>query len=204
MEARRAFEDFGTVARVRCTRWDLTLGRAGALLGYALQYEADPNLEPRSKPLGDRLATALVHRLAKFGSIVSSKKVETLSIAHGWAGGVTRSFAGHRRPAPQSPHRSSTASRSSPRTVGIPAEASRGHAFPIGAMPRAVDMVQGDAGMAFLWLLAAETLNSERFVDLAEGAAWMVASGGRMEPPSVLWIRRSRVRVLRALSPHWG
>jgi hypothetical protein len=58
-EARRAFDDFATAARVRCTRWDLTLGRAGALLGCALQYEADPNLEPRSKTLGDRLATRL-------------------------------------------------------------------------------------------------------------------------------------------------
>jgi serine/threonine-protein kinase len=177
-EARRAFDDFARAARVRCSRWDLTLGRAGALLGCALQFEADPNPTP-NKSLGDRLASALTTRLAKFGPILSSSKVETLSIAHGWAGGVYALLRWSQ--ATGAAIHSSVVDRIE-ELAAYGWHSGRGIAWP--RFPDRRDAAlestwcNGDAGMAFLWLLVAETLQSERFVDLAEGAAWMVADRG--------------------------
>jgi serine/threonine protein kinase len=178
-EAKRAATDYVEAARVRCTKWDLTLGRAGALLGCVLQYEAEPNPEPRVAPLGRRLAAALERRLTNAGTIRSSTTIDTIGIAHGWAGGLYALLRWSQ--ATGQPISTLVVDRLD-ELASFAQHSGRGISWPRFRDYRDASLqstwCNGDAGLVFLWLLASELLDDRRYLPLAEGAAWNVADRG--------------------------
>ena len=178
-EAKRAATAYADAARRRCSKWDLTLGRAGTLLGCALQYEAEPNREPRVGLIGRRLAAALERRLTKAGSIQSSTAIDTIGIAHGWAGGLyalLRWSQATGQPVPP------LVIDRLEELVAFAQHSGRGISWPRFRDYRDASLqstwCNGDTGLVFLWLLAAEVLDGARYLPLAEGAAWNVADRG--------------------------
>jgi serine/threonine-protein kinase len=178
-EARRSVESFVKAARGRCTKWDLTLGRAGALLGCALQYEADPAPQPRVGPIGDRLAQALAMRLVAAGSVLTSVKIDGLGIAHGWGGGLYALLRWSLATGQSPP---SFVSERLEELARLGQHSGRGISWP-RFRDRSDGSLQstwcnGDAGLVFLWLLAAEVLGTPHYRELAEQAGWNVADRG--------------------------
>jgi serine/threonine-protein kinase len=178
-EAKRAATGYVEAARVRCTKWDLTLGRAGALLGCVLQYEAEPNPEPRVAPLGRRLAAALERRLTNAGTIRSSTTIDTIGIAHGWAGGL---YALLRWSQTTGQPISTLVVDRLDELASFAQHSGRGISWPRFRDYRDASLqstwCNGDAGLVFLWLLASELLDDRRYLPLAEEAAWNVADRG--------------------------
>jgi serine/threonine-protein kinase len=177
-EARRCVESFVAASRVRCSKWDLTLGRAGALLGCALQFEADPATHPRIGPIGDRMTRALSTRLIAAGSVLTSK-IDGTGIAHGWGGGLYAllrwSLATGQRP------HGFVAERLE-ELASLGQHSGRGMSWPRfrGRSDGSLQSTwcNGDAGLVFLWLLASEALGEPRYGELAEQAGWNVADRG--------------------------
>ena len=177
--AARSIERYAEAARVRCSKWDLTLGRAGALLGCALQVEADPGASRELRRVGSSMNTALLTRVKKAGSIRASRLTDAIGIAHGWAGTLFTLFRWTQ----------ATGTSVDP-IVAERSEELAAHAIDIGrgrAWPRFIDRVDdslqatwcnGDAGMVFFWLTAHQALGGERFRHLAEDAGWSVADRG--------------------------
>jgi len=178
-EARRSVDSFVKAARKRCTKWDLTLGRAGAVLGCALQYEADPAPLPRIGPIGDRLARALTTRLLAAGSVLTSVKIDGLGIAHGWGGGLYALLRWSLATGQSPP---SFVSERLEELARLGQHSGRGVSWP-RFRDRSDGSLQstwcnGDAGLVFLWLLAAEVLSTPHYRQLAEQAGWNVADRG--------------------------
>ena len=175
-EARRSVDAFEEASRRRSDKWDLTLGRAGLLLGAALQFESDPSVRPAARRIGARHAAALAKYLAAAGTIKSSHTIDALGIAHGWAGALYALL------------RWSAATGEAPSQVvldrldELSAHAERGGrgiSWPRfrGRMDAGLQPTwcNGDTGFVFLWLLAGEVLNDPRYALLAEHSAWNVA-----------------------------
>jgi len=175
-EARRSVDAFDEASRARSQKWDLTLGRAGLLLGAALQFESDPSSRPAARRSGARHAVALEKHLAAEGTIKSSRNIDVLGIAHGWAGALYAllrwAAATGESPSQFVIDRLEELSAHGERGGrGISWPRSRGR-MDGGLQPT---WCNGDTGFVFLWLLAREVLDEPRYALLAEQSAWNVA-----------------------------
>ena len=175
-------------ARVPSLNFDVTLGRAGLLLGCAHLLDALPNDRFVSRRglrgLGVSLARQIEDTLSPLAPIGVETQIRNLGIAHGWAGMLYALLVWHRvaRTAPVSMIRDrlrQLANAGEPRGRGMrwpwlqPATAASddrtGDQYEQSYM---AGWCNGSAGFVFLWLLARETYGDAMFDDLAHAAAW--------------------------------
>ena len=171
---REATAAFLAAAGGSCLNPDLTLGRSGLLLAAALLLDLTDEPPPELAARGRTLLAGLWEELAELPPIADCAERPNLGMAHGWAGYLYASLRWCR-------------AAGSPLPDGLPerlAELSdqarhwgRGRRWrwyaesggDVGSMP---GWCNGSAGFVFLWTLAHRTLGEERYLRLAEGAAW--------------------------------
>jgi serine/threonine protein kinase len=173
--AARAISEFLAASRVFCEFPDLTLGKAGLLLGCAELYEATggatgcdtAGLLLRGTELRDEIA-----RLVSGNSFASSVSIDHLGIAHGWAGLLFALLrwcqATGTSPEPYRAKLEELASLHEPHGLGM--------RWPVRnrTVPRATYMdgwCNGPAGYTLLWALAHELLHDSHYGTYAERSA---------------------------------
>ncbi len=167
---------------------DLSFGRSGMLLGLAMLLDAMPagaQERPKLVELGNRLAADVWAELSSMEALTPATRraddtgiVLYLGAAHGWTGFLYAQLrwaesTGAAPPAVE------------PRLAELERMAlplGRGLVWPREAGPAddgalAATWCNGAAGMIPLWTLAARTLGEDRFMRLAEGAAWTAYEG---------------------------
>lgn len=167
-----ATESFIDTTSLPCANPDITLGRSAVLLASAFLHAVSADgwaSTHRLRDHGDRICAELWRKPARIGP-------GFLGIAHGWAGILYATLQWAR-----------TRSASSPESAIAVLDELAARAEPYGhglRWPRAGDLeatdpdpywagwCHGTAGYVFLWTLAYELLDDERFLRLAEGAAW--------------------------------
>jgi eukaryotic-like serine/threonine-protein kinase len=175
-ELTRAVSDFAASSKSRSDKWDLTLGRAGVLLGSTLLFESARQPHAAVRKYGDRLSSALTRELAAAGSVTTSQRITALGIAHGWAGGLYAllrwASATHRAPA-------AWVMEQLEELASCAQISGRGAVWPRFRAQTDPSLegtwCNGGTGLVFLWLLAAESCADDRFIRLAEDAGWSVA-----------------------------
>jgi eukaryotic-like serine/threonine-protein kinase len=161
---------------------DLTLGRAGTLLAAALILDAsdeDVASQARLMGLGDVVFAELLRRLQDAGPIATSRDLEYLGIAHGWAGVLFAALrwcevAGRKVTPALSDRLSELAECGEPSGRGLRWSVRNIRSDPDGEEGYLAGWCNGTAGFAQLWCLASRLLDDEAFLDLATRAAWNV------------------------------
>jgi len=164
---------------------DVSFGRSGILLGLSMLLDALPDdAAERSQivELGNRLATNLWTELSAMGELHAQAGrdrdrdddiVAYLGAAHGWSGFLhaqLRWAESSGSPAPSITARLDELAR-----FGVPR--ARGLVWPREVGPPddgslAATWCNGAAGMVFLWTAAARAFGDDRYIALAERAAW--------------------------------
>jgi serine/threonine-protein kinase len=162
---------------------DVSFGRSGILLGLSMLIDALPDdATERSElvELGDRLATNLWIELSAMGELHAradgdrdDDTVAYLGAAHGWSGFLhaqLRWAESSGSAAPPLAARLDELAR-----FGVPR--ARGMVWPREVGPPddgslAATWCNGAAGMVFLWTAAARAFGDDRYMVLAERAAW--------------------------------
>ena len=181
-----AMAAFIQASELPCDNLDVTLGRAGTLLGCSfLLGAANSSSNSEMLPISQlrSLATKTVQQLWQqidgFAPIRESKELTNLGAAHGWAGLLYATLcwsAVSKDPLPatlaerlrQLGHCAEPAGRG----LRWPWDTTRGINQPGGYMP---GWCNGTTGYVFLWTLAHKLLNQPEYLSWAEGAAWNVA-----------------------------
>ena len=162
---------------------DVTLGRAGTILGSAfLLSAAEAALSPevqtmeRLRSFGRESAAKLWQTMEGFGAIREAKELSKLGIAHGWAGLLYSilcwSAVSHDPlPAKIGERLQQLGECAEPVGRGLrwPADLTRRENQQGGYMP---GWCHGTAGYVFLWSLAHKMLGDPGYLAWAEGAAW--------------------------------
>ena len=160
--------------------FDLTLGRAGTVLGTALMLDALPAAVPADPLLRlgrDHLA-AIWSWLDGLGDIADGE-LPNLGIAHGWAGLLYATLQWHRAAADPLPPGVADRLDQLAR-LGAPSASTRGIAWPWsldtgdGATAAMPGWCNGTAGHVALWCLAHDVLREPRYLEHALAAAWDV------------------------------
>ena len=181
-----AADAFIVASRASDTHLDLALGRSGSLLGCALLLESmrmDEFLD--SQPLvqrGDDLADEIWVEVEALGEITQCTTLPYLGIAHGWAGVLYASLAwarASRRPI------SAQIVKKLDQLADLAEPVGYGIRWPVRVLARpdgkyrhrsGSDFMSGwcngSAGFVFLWTLAHELTREDRYLTLAERAAW--------------------------------
>ncbi|HEX7023435.1 MAG TPA: lanthionine synthetase LanC family protein [Gemmatimonadales bacterium] len=169
---------------------DLTLGRAGILLGCATLLEALPGSATTShnllRGLGDETLHWLWSRMDRFAVIGSGGELENFGIAHGWAGLLYATLryctaAGIGHPSRLADRLDELAHCAEPSGRGVRWWQRREAGGPDGSGANDIPgWCNGSTGFIYLWTLAAQRLGSSRFLGLAESCAWSAweAKGG--------------------------
>ncbi len=173
--ARRAVEAFVAHSRGPCDKPDLTLGRAGLLLGCCELLEAFPTpwyLDLQAvRERGDELA-AETAALLENADMANSTRVKSLGIAHGWAGLIYALLrwakAREMKPHPLiEPALDELTSLGEPHGSGL-----RWPMHNSTSTPTYMEgWCNGTAGYALLFLLAHDALGIGRFGETAQRAA---------------------------------
>jgi serine/threonine-protein kinase len=177
----RAAEDFIRASSQPCTFVDLSVGRAGTLLGCTLLHEAGPT--PWLRAYGDGVLAELWRTVEGFGPVGRSRELSNLGMAHGWAGllyAVLRWCVATGQPPPEGLEERLY------QLAGCAEFTGRGLRWrwtfvASGDTWRSVSMpgwCNGSAGYVFLWTLAHRVLGDGRWLRLAEQTAWHVWEGG--------------------------
>jgi serine/threonine-protein kinase len=167
---------------------DVSFGRSGMLLGLAMVLDALPDgADERARLVeaGDGLATSVWAELSAMDALAPRVQLTAdtnmeryLGAAHGWTGflyaqlrwaeatGAVLPAVGPRLAELEQLTSPSGRGLVWPREVGAPDD---------GAL--ASTWCNGAAGMVSLWTLAARLLGEDRFMTLAEGAAWTAYEG---------------------------
>jgi serine/threonine protein kinase len=188
-----ATRSFVETCRKPCHVLDLTLGRAGALLGAALLREI---FEGARLPevaavgdalnhLGDELQAELWEIICRFGHIGAAGGLRTLGMAHGWAGLLYATCCwclSSGRPLPDSfdSRLGELAEFAEPISRGLrwPCEINTGR-DEAGYIP---GWCNGNAGYVFLWAAAHQATGERAYLELAQGAAWNVWESASQSP----------------------
>lgn len=169
-----------------CDKLDVTLGRAGTLLGCsfllrALQSASNPEMHPVDglNSLGRQMVEQLWQQIDSFAPIRESKELSNLGAAHGWAGLLYATLCWSM--ASKDPLPGNIGERllqlgqcAEPAGRGLrwQWDLVRGFNQPGSYMP---GWCNGSTGYVFLWTLAHELLNQPEYLSWAEGAAWSAA-----------------------------
>ena len=177
-----AISSFIEASRKDSDKPDVTLGRAGTILGSAFLLRAsDASLSPamtaveRLRSFGRESTAKLWQTMENFGAIRESKEFSKLGIAHGWAGllySILCWSTVSRDPLPAKIEERL-------RQLGEFAEpAGRGLRWPCDLVRRMnrhgnymSGWCHGSAGYVFLWSLAHKMLGEQCYLALAEGEA---------------------------------
>ena len=155
-----------------CPEVDLTLGRMSTVLACATLLEAigraDAEASAALEDLGDRVLAEVWQELDGHAAIPECEQLRYLGIAHGWAGVLyaTLRWSGLATP--------STARRLD-ELAGCAEPSGRGLRWKVRTDTQGHYMngwCNGSAGYVHLWTLAHRLLGDDRWLDLAEGAAW--------------------------------
>lgn len=170
-------EGFVRLSDAPCASLDLTLGRAGTLLGCCLLVEHLGTGRARTPvhALGDATLAELWRVTDGFGPAGTGAEMEHLGAAHGWGGLLYASLRWHRAtgaalPAAVPRRLDELAARAEPIGRGV-----RWRWLPNpqpGAANYMAGWCNGSAGLVPLWTLAHETFREPRWLELAEAAAW--------------------------------
>lgn len=170
----------GAVARflegsaVHCDNPELAFGRAGTLLGCALLAEAQWSKRSTQAlaigALGDRTMRGVIDWMSRQGSIATCSSLTNLGMAHGWAGLCYASarwclLTGVDAPSGVTQRLEELAACAEPSGRGVRWKWVDGAA----SMP---GWCNGGAGFVHLWTAAYDLLRSDRFLEVAELAAW--------------------------------
>jgi serine/threonine-protein kinase len=165
----RAVERFIAASSRDCAEIDLTLGKCATLLGCAQLYELSDSV----KPLGDATLDAVWRELDLRPPIAESAAGTFTGIAHGWAGylyATLRWCAASGTPVP------AELPRRLDELADVRVRRGRASAWrrQIGGNPHDIisGWCNGSAGFVFLWTAAYDAFGDERFLRLAEEAAW--------------------------------
>ncbi|MGO9777798.1 MAG: lanthionine synthetase LanC family protein [Terracidiphilus sp.] len=183
-----ATEAFMQLCAQPSTFLDVTLGQAGLLLGCVFLLDAMSGLElvdrvaeqqTRLLVRGREIHSLLWRTLDGYAAIRESRELTNLGIAHGWAGLLYASLcwcsaSGEPLPSALGERLQQLGECAAPMSRGLqwPWDlASRGDNQVSGSMP---GWCNGSAGQVFLWTAAHKALGDNRYLELAEGAAWYV------------------------------
>lgn len=178
-----AISAFIEASRKSSDKLDLTLGRAGTLLGcsfllHAAQGSGNPEMLPvkELRSLGAETSKELWGILAGYGPIRESKELSNLGIAHGWAGMLYAllcwsDVSDDPLPASIGDRLQQLGACAEPIGRGLrwPWDRMRGMNQQGGYMP---GWCNGSAGYVFLWTQAHKMLRDPAYLAWAEGAAW--------------------------------
>lgn len=167
---------------------DVSFGRSGMLLGLAMVLDTlpdGPEERPRLAEAGHRLATGVWAELSKMDVLspgpplpADTNSQRYLGAAHGWTGFLYAQLrwaeATGAVPPPVDARLAEIERLASPSGRGLVWPRELG-APDDGAL--AATWCNGAAGMVSLWTLAARLLGEDRFMTLAEGAAWTAYEG---------------------------
>ena len=176
-----AIDAFASVSQAECDNLDATLGRCGTLLAASMLLEtlpAESQIDTaRLRVLGDNVMHDLWERLDSYGPVAECPEIRYSGAAHGWAGMLYATMrwtraTGQALPAPVEVRTSQLAELAEPVGRGvrwpwvIPAKGQRGQVTYMAGW------CNGSAGFVHFWTLAHERLRDERYLTLAERAAW--------------------------------
>ncbi len=159
---------------------DLTLGRAGTLLGCSLLLDATPQRKylhnGRLHSLGHQIMQEICDLLSHYPAIRECQNLRVLGVAHGWAGLLYAAMLWCE--STQSPIPGIVAERLK-QLSECGEQHGRGMQWPIrlnsagrtGASEALSGWCNGSAGYVFLWTLAHRTLKQTQFLKFAEMAA---------------------------------
>ncbi len=171
---RRELDAFVPLAGGSCPNPDLTLGRSGSLLAAALLLDLLDEPSPELGSLGDSLLAGLWAELDGLPPVVDCAGRPNLGMAHGWAGCLYASLrwcraAGRPLPASLPGRLAELADQAQAQGRSLRWRWYDEGGRDIGTI---AGWCNGSAGFVFLWSLAHRMLGSERYLVLAEGAAW--------------------------------
>jgi serine/threonine-protein kinase len=163
----------------RTSKLDVTLGKAGIVLGGLLLLDASPIALDRVRRHCDRIARAVDRHLGTLGPIANEPRLTFLGIAHGWSGilySLLRwyRFLGATVPAGIRARVEELSALVTPRGRGMALAWSTTTMDNLGESHPAPSWCNGSAGQLHLWLEAHRAFNDARYLDLAEAAAWNV------------------------------
>jgi len=187
LTALRALDLFVATSRIACTSLDVTLGRSGTLLASSMLLDAMPQSEylgdDALRRLGDEVAAEIWSEVDRYGEIPACGEIEYFGAAHGWAGIVFAALSwslASGRPVPPSV-RSRLEELAALREPFGSGARWRWHVHRSSVGPAPDYMTgwcNGSAGFVFLWTLAHEAFGDDRYLELAEDAAWNAWEGG--------------------------
>lgn len=182
-----ATQAFVQVCAQPCENPDLTLGRAGMLLGCVFLLDALPSgghndlvREQKARLLaqGREIRDSIWRTVAGYRPIPESDQLRNTAMAHGWAGILYATLSwsaatGDGLPESFPERLEQLAACAEPSGRGLQwnwyLRTGTVSAAPAGVMP---GWCNGSAGYVFLWTEAHKACAEKRFLDLAEGAAW--------------------------------
>ncbi|MBV7329545.1 protein kinase [Chloroflexi bacterium TSY] len=181
MSQQAAIEAFVAASKAPCENLDLTLGRSSTLLGCSFLLDAAPDTElvdtTSVRTLGNETMLEIWNEVDTFAPIRECFKLTYLGIAHGWAGLLYSTMrwcqaSGHPLPF-------NIAERLQ-QLADCAEEAGRGLRWQWEIQPRSNKSASGfmpgwcngSAGYIFLWTLAHHMLHENKYLTLAERAAW--------------------------------
>jgi serine/threonine protein kinase len=176
-----ATQAFIEACRQPCAILDLTLGRAGSLLGCTFLLDtfdgetlADHLTATRHQlsHLGNDICSELWHAIGNYARVGETSELTVLGIAHGWAGLLYATLcwcAAAEQPLPASltARLQELADCAEPAGRGLQWkwDAARQNQYMPG-------WCNGSAGYVFLWTQASQITGERRYLEMAEGAAW--------------------------------
>jgi serine/threonine protein kinase len=177
------------IASAPCENLDLTLGLSGVLLAAAQLFAALGTAADLTalRAAGDATLDSIWQQLDSYTSISDCRQIRYTGIAHGWAGMLYATLCWCRASGRELPV--NTVERLD-QLAGLARHSGR-HArwsWSVGresagsAAQFMAGWCNGTAGQVWLWLSAHATLHDERFLVLAEKAAWHTYEAGGAIP----------------------
>jgi serine/threonine protein kinase len=159
---------------------DVTLGRSGILLACSslLGMNAGTNgIAQRLRVPGHEILDHIWNTLDGFAPIQESQELSLLGIAHGWAGLLYATLrwcrtTGDAFPSGLAERLDQLAACAEPAGRGLEWKWDLAYSASDSGGAPVPGWCNGSAGHVFLWTLAHRTFGEQRFLDLAEGAAW--------------------------------
>jgi serine/threonine-protein kinase len=164
-----------------CADLDLTVGRSSTLLGCSLlldtinthqSFDAGPLVA-----LGQQTLTGIWEMLDEFAPIQECNQIRYLGIAHGWAGFLYATLlwnrsAGAALPGQAQERLGQLAALAEPIGRGARWKWALSPDLNRGGYQYMPGWCNGSSGYVHLWTLAHEVFGEDRYLDLAEQAAW--------------------------------
>ncbi len=183
-DQQNAIDQFIAASILPCCSLDLTLGRSGTLLAASQLIAAastDLNVNTAAlRELGNNTVASIWTQLDSYAPIRECRQIDYTGIAHGWAGILYATLCWSYATQASPPHGcgerlnqlATLARRSGRQAVWSCSPLHEQHDAP----PAIVGgWCHGSAGQVHLWLAAHSAIKDDRFLALAEAAAWHAA-----------------------------